>query len=336
MTVTTSVLDRGRTQLDPAMQAAVARLDPSSRLHVSYHLGWCDVDGNPTPTGGGKGIRPALAMLSAEAVGAPERVGVPGAVAVELVHNFSLLHDDVLDGDLERRHRPTVWAVWGMPTAILAGDALLALAHEIVLEADGPGSAAACHLLAQVTRELTRGQTQDLAFETRNDVTLDECLDMAGGKTGSLLAAASSIGAILAGADEARVAALNTFGAQFGLAFQLVDDVLGIWGDPAVTGKSVFSDLSAKKKSLPVTWALSHSDSAAQVRRWLDGDGDSDQDTLHEIADLLDEAGARNWALDEAARRMKLAEDALRSVDLNPKARADMIELATYVVERDS
>jgi geranylgeranyl diphosphate synthase, type I len=336
MTVTTSVLDRGRTQLEPAMQAAVARLDPSSRLHVSYHLGWCDVYGNATPNGGGKGIRPALAMLSAEAVGAAESVGLPGAVAVELVHNFSLLHDDVLDGDLERRHRATVWAVWGMPTAILAGDTLLALAHEIVLEADGPGNASACHLLAQVTRELTRGQTQDLAFEKRDDVTLDECLDMAGGKTGSLLAAAASIGAILAGADETKVAALKTFGAQFGLAFQLVDDVLGIWGDPAVTGKSVYSDLSAKKKSLPVTWALSYSRQGPAIREWLTGDGEPGPETLHDMAELLAAAGAKDWALTEAARRMGLAEAALNSVALNPRARADMIELATYVVERDS
>ena len=229
-------------------------------------------------------------MLSAEAVGAPETVGLPGAVAVELIHNFSLLHDDVLDGDLERRHRPTVWAVWGMPTAILAGDTLLALAHEIVLEADGPGNAAACHLLAQVTRELTRGQTQDLAFEKRDDVTLDECLDMAGGKTGSLLAAAASIGAILAGADETKVAALKTFGAQFGLAFQLVDDVLGIWGDPAVTGKSVHSDLQSRKKSLPVTYAWTHAAHGPRIRDWFTTDGAPDSD---DIAAMAGPAGRR-------------------------------------------
>ncbi len=350
MTITTSVLDRGRTQLVPAMQEAVARLDPSSRLNVSYHMGWCDVDGNPTPDGGGKGIRPALALLSAEAVGAPEAVGLPGAVAVELVHNFSLLHDDVLDGDLERRHRPTVWAVWGMPTAILAGDALLALAHEVVLEADGPGGARACHLLAQVTRELTRGQTQDLAFEKRDDVTLEECLDMAGGKTGSLLAAAASIGAILAGAEESKVAALKTFGVQFGLAFQLVDDVLGIWGDPAVTGKPVHSDLRSRKKSLPVSWAWTHERYGSLIREWFTAGnasdhggpadpaliGDPPPDELAAMADLLATAGSRDWALAEAARRMALAEQALASVPLSARPRADMVELATYVVERDS
>ena len=102
-------------QIVPALQAAVQRLDPSSRLQASYHLGWCDADGKPTEGGGGKAVRPALALLSAEAAGATAEVGVPGAVAVELVHNFSLLHDDLMDGDVERRHRRTVWAIWGAP-----------------------------------------------------------------------------------------------------------------------------------------------------------------------------------------------------------------------------
>jgi geranylgeranyl diphosphate synthase type I len=335
MTSTLSVLDRTRVQLLPAMQAAVARLDPASRLPASYHLGWCDSDGTATTRGGGKAIRPTLALLSAQAVGAPAETGLPGAVAVELVHNFSLLHDDVIDGDRERRHRRTVWAIWGVPAAILTGDALLALAHEVVLESGCPGATRAGLLLASVTRELTRGQTQDVAFETRDDVTLDECLDMAGGKTGSLLAASAAIGAVLAGAPQAKVAALSTFGAQFGLAFQLVDDVLGIWGDPAVTGKSIHSDLRAKKKSLPVTWALSCA-RGPDVAEWLASPGDPDNDSVAAMARLLADAGARDWALAEAAHRMELAESALSTADLSPAPLADMVSLAKYCVERDS
>ena len=232
MTAMLTALHRSRDQIVPALQAAVQRLDPSSRLQASYHLGWCDADGKPTEGGGGKAVRPALALLSAEAAGATAEVGVPGAVGVELVHNFSLLHDDLMDGDLERRHRRTVWAIWGAPAAILAGDALLALAHEVVLESPSPHAGRAALLLATTTRELTRGQVQDVAFESRSDVTLDECLDMAGGKTGALLAASAAIGAVLAGAPEDVVDALTTFGGEVGLAFQLVDDVLGIWGDP--------------------------------------------------------------------------------------------------------
>jgi len=337
MTITISVLDRSRAALVPAMRAAVDRLDPACRLAASYHLGWCDADGTPTPDGnGGKALRPSLALLSADAVGAPPGTGMPGAVAVELIHNFSLIHDDLLDGDLERRHRRTVWAIWGAATAILTGDALVALAHEVLLEADSPDRDRAGALLAATTRELTRGQVQDLAFEKRGDVTLAECLDMAAGKTGSLLAASAAIGAVLAGADAATVDALTAFGQQFGLAFQLVDDVLGIWGDPAVTGKPVHSDLRSRKKSLPVTWALTRDGYGPRMREFLDCTDEPDPRSLVGVADLLDEAGARRWALDEAGRRMELAEQALSAVDLHPAARADMVALARYVVERDS
>jgi geranylgeranyl diphosphate synthase, type I len=336
MTAMMSVLDRSREQLVPALQAAIGRLDPSTRLHASYHMGWCDADGKPASSGGGKAVRPALALLGAEAVGATASVGLPGAVAVELVHNFSLLHDDLLDGDTERRHRRTVWSIWGAGAAILAGDSMLALAHEIVLESPSPAAAKAAWLLATTTRELTRGQVQDLAFETRQDVTLNECIDMAGGKTGSLLAASAAIGAVLADAPAETVAALTTFGAQIGIAFQLVDDVLGIWGDPEVTGKSVYSDLKSRKKSLPVTYALDDTQRGAELREWFTAPGEPDDASLRGIADALEAAGGRDWALAEAGRRMKLAEQALSTVNLVPHVRDEMLELAEFIVDRDS
>jgi geranylgeranyl diphosphate synthase, type I len=332
---THALLERSRRRVVPALKAAVDRLDPPTRLAAAYHMGWCDVDGTPT-NGGGKAIRPALALLSAEAAGTDAEAGLPGAVAVELVHNFSLLHDDLLDGDEERRHRRTVWAIWGSATGILTGDAMLALAHEVLLEADSPGVNRAAWLLATVTRELTRGQVQDLAFETRQEVSLAECLDMASGKTGSLLAASASIGAVLAGADEAVVAALSTFGAQFGLAFQLVDDVLGIWGDPAVTGKPVYSDLRARKKTLPVAWALANSRVAPALRDWLAAPDEPDEASLAGAADMLEVAGARGWALAAARTRLELAGQALATVRIPAGARADMLALAQFVVERDA
>ncbi len=206
----------------------------------------------------------------------------------------------------------------------------------MVLEADSAGANRAAWLLATVTRELTRGQVQDLAFETRQDVTLAECLDMAGGKTGSLLAASCSIGAVLAGADGAVVAALNTFGAQFGLAFQLVDDVLGIWGDPAVTGKPVHSDLRSRKKSLPVTWALGGTRCAAPLRDWLAVPDEPDEASLAGAADMLEVAGARDWALAQARHRLELAGAALDAVRLPATVHADLLALARFVVERDA
>jgi geranylgeranyl diphosphate synthase type I len=330
-----STLDTTRAFVEPALRAAVARLDPWSHHVTAYHLGWCDEEGQAITGSGGKAIRPAMALLSAQAAGGLAGSAVPGAVAVELVHNFSLLHDDLLDRDLQRRHRRTVWAVWGEATAILTGDALLALAHEILLEAPGPEARRAAWLLAVATRELARGQIADLAFEKRGDVGLAECLDMAAAKTASLLATSAGIGGVLAGAPESTVDALLQFGREFGLAFQLVDDVLGVWGDPAVTGKPVHSDLRSRKKSLPVTYAAGQADCPAVLTSWLGGTREPAEAELSEIAELLDRAGARAWALAEAEQHMELAEHALTLVDLEPHARTELLALARYVVERD-
>jgi geranylgeranyl diphosphate synthase type I len=330
MTTMLESLHHSRDAITPAMRAAIDRLDETTRRQAEYHLGWIDADGNPD-TGGGKAVRPALALLSARAAGGPEEIGLPGAVAVELVHNFSLLHDDFMDRDLERRHRRTVWSLWGSSSAILSGDALLALAQEVLLDSGLSTAVPAALLLAQATRELIRGQVQDLAFERRDDVTLAECLDMAAGKTGALISASAAIGAVLAGAPATTVGALATYGAQVGLAFQLVDDVLGIWGDPAVTGKPVYSDLRAGKKSLPVTHARTQDPALSAV---LEA-GVEDEATLRAMADAVAAAGGREWALGAAAKRMALAETALAGVDIDPGVRTELVSLAHYIVDRE-
>ncbi len=336
MTVTLESLHRSRDALTPALRSALGRLDEETRHQAAYHLGWIDADGTPA-TGGGKAVRPALALLSARAAGAPPEVGLPGAVAVELVHNFSLLHDDLMDGDEERRHRRTVWTLWGSAGAILTGDALLALGQEVLLDSGLPSGAAAAKLLACATRDLIRGQVQDVAFERRAHVTIEECVDMAAGKTGALLSASSAIGAVLAGAPAATVDALSLFGDQVGLSFQLIDDVLGIWGDPAVTGKSVHSDLRARKKSLPVAYALNQGGTAgAELAAWLSAPDEPDEAGLRRAADLVAAAGGREWATAEAARRMALGEAALHGVDLDTEARDELIALGHFIINRDA
>jgi geranylgeranyl diphosphate synthase type I len=333
-TAAPSALRRARDVVTPATRAVLARLDDTSAAIAAYHLGWTDAAGVPTHGDGGKAVRPALATLSAQAAGAPARVGIPGAVAVELVHNFSLVHDDVMDGDTERRHRPTVWAVWGTTSAILTGDALLALAQEVLVDSPSPHRAAAARLLAEATRHLIRGQVQDVAFERRNDVTLNECLEMVSGKTGALLSASSAIGAVLAGAPAEVVNALSTFGAELGTAFQLVDDLLGIWGDPETTGKPVFSDLRSRKKSLPVTYALSQGGPAGrELAGWLGG---SASDGEARAADLIEAAGGRQWAADEARRRIEVATQALSSVPMPAGPRAELIAIAHFIVDREA
>ena len=332
-----TTLLRARDVVEPALRAAVDRLDDESRRLAGYHLGWTDADGRPTAEHGGKAVRPAFALLSAQAAGATWRLGVPGAVAVELVHNFSLLHDDLMDGDVERRHRTTVWALAGAPAAILCGDALLALATQVLLDVGTLDAVEAARLLSASTQELIRGQHDDLAFETRADVGVEECLAMASGKTGSLLACSAAIGAVLAGADGRTVTALSTYGAEVGLAFQLVDDLLGIWGDPRTTGKPVGSDLRARKKSLPVTWAMTYGGAVgAQLAQWLATPGPDTDDDITTAAALVESAGGRAWAAEEARRRLSLGEAALAGADLDRDARDELVALGRFIVTRES
>ena len=219
------------------------------------------------------------------------------AVAVELVHNFSLLHDDIMDNDTERRHRPTAWTVFGVGAAILAGDALLALAQDLLLEDGNPQGGWAARCLSAAVQRLIGGQGADLAFERREDVTLAECLDMAGDKTAALMACACSIGAVHLGAPPALAMGLAGFGAHVGLAFQLTDDLLGIWGAPEVTGKPVRADLRARKKSLPVVAALnSGTPEAAGLRGLLTSPAPLTEDDLARAADLVVAAGGKDWA----------------------------------------
>jgi geranylgeranyl diphosphate synthase type I len=302
---------------------------------ASYHLGWCDQEGRPTVGSSGKAIRPGLALLVAEAVCGSPDPAVPGGVAVELVHNFSLIHDDLMDRDTQRRHRRTVWAIWGDATAVLVGDALACLADEVLAECDSPQARRAGHALTVATRDLIRGQVLDVAFERRDDVGLAECLDMAGSKTGSLLGASAHLGSILAGADGAACDAFRTYGRELGLAFQLVDDLLGIWGTPEKTGKPVFSDLRAHKKTLPVVWSIEYGGAAGrELAAWLAEPGSPTEDDVREAAVLIECAGGHEWAAAEATERVRAAGRALDAVDMAPAARDQLDQLARFVVER--
>lgn len=330
-----AVLNRSRVLTRPALRAAVDRLAPAMRQIAGYHLGWLDAEGRETESDTGKGIRPALAILSAGAAGSAAETGVPGAVAVELVHNFSLLHDDLMDGDRERHHRATAWTVFGSSTAILGGVALLTLAEEVLLELGTAQGSDAAHLLTTSTARLVTGQTDDLDFESRSDVGVAECLEMAGNKTAALMSASAAIGAVLAGVPDVTVAALGDFGEQLGLAFQLVDDLLGIWGEPERTGKPVLADLRVGKKSLPVVAALSSGGPDAGRLSDILGERGADDGVYAEAAALVEKLGGREWTCDEARRRLGTAYAHLDRATLPAGVRADLVAVADYVVSRE-
>jgi geranylgeranyl diphosphate synthase type I len=336
MTITmTASLQRTRDLVLPALRDAVARMDPTSAAIAAYHFGWTDLAGHSLDATGGKALRPALALLSAQAVDAPHDIGVPGAVAVELVHNFSLIHDDVMDRDEQRHHRPTVWSVWGVPSAILTGDAMLVAAQQVLLDSPSPRAGDALRLLLRATHQLIGGQAEDLDFEQRDAVSLEDCQRMTAGKTGALLSASAAIGAVLAGAPTEITDGLARYGDHLGAAFQLVDDILGIWGDPAVTGKPVLSDLRSRKKSLPVTYALARGTSLSrELERRLRRTDTPTEYELAETADLIEQAGGRAWVAAEAERQVRLAQQALAPLGLDQVTLTELCELAEFVAAR--
>ena len=330
------VLTQGRAAFDPELRAAVDRLPGTLRHIAGYHFGWWNADGTPCASDQGKAIRPTMTLRAAAAVGGTAAAAVPAAVAVELVHNFTLLHDDVMDRDRTRRHRPTAWCVFGTGQAILAGDALLTLAYEVLAEDDNPAFRAAASALSHAVLAVQDGQALDLSFETRTDVTLPECVQMARLKTAALLGCATGLGALYGGGTPEQVAELRAFGERIGLAFQLVDDLLGIWGDPEVTGKPVHSDLVSRKKSLPVVAALgSDSAAAGRLRDIYLAAGPLSGGDAAIAADLVAEAGGRTWCQAEIAALYDSASAALAAGAVHDRPIAELTALAQLIVRRD-
>jgi geranylgeranyl diphosphate synthase type I len=317
-----------RSLVDPALRAAVDTLPENLRHVAGYHFGWWDEHGQPAETNEGKALRPALVFLAAEAVGSTATAALPAAVAVELVHNFSLLHDDVMDNDTTRRHRPTAWTVFGVSTAILAGDALLNLASGVLAESGHPAALPGMRQLNKAVQELVRGQIIDMAFEQRADVDLPQYQDMAHAKTAALLGCACALGATFGGGTTEQAKHLRAFGEHLGLAFQYVDDLLGIWGDPAITGKPAYSDLHGRKKTLPVVAALtSNTPAGHNLATRYHREQPLSQTELVDAANLIDAAGGRAVAqaqaddqLTQALHHLHTAQPAARTTELTALA----------------
>lgn len=284
--------------LDALLRQLVEAVPPAPDFHLQlqYPLGWVTAEGKPDHRTGGKRVRPLLLLLCAEAAGGDWRAALPAAAAVELLHNFSLIHDDIEDGSPLRHGRPTVWKQWGAASAINTGDTMFALAYTALAElteTSAPGiTLEVWRIFNQTNLDLTRGQHLDMRFETQADVSIAEYLTMIEGKSAALLAASAQIGALIGSANSAIAGHYRQFGLNLGLAFQIRDDILGIWGDPAVTGKSAATDILARKKSLPALYGLEQSAALrALYGRELSGSAE-----VNEAIALLDSTGAREFA----------------------------------------
>jgi geranylgeranyl diphosphate synthase, type I len=323
--------------IEADLRQVVSGLDSGAadEMHrmVAYHLGW--TDGGDTLRG--KRLRPLFALLACASAGGSWQAAIPAASSVELIHNFSLIHDDIEDQSELRRGRPTVWKRWGMAQAVNTGDAVFVLARLASrrLEERGVPPATVIDVQGRIDSaclSLTIGQHLDLAFEHLDHVSADQYLEMIAGKTASLLAAATVVGARIAGASRVRVRAYHDFGYHLGMSFQIQDDLLGIWGDPDITGKSAGDDLRARKKTLPVILGLVKS---ARFRQsWADRLADDPAEAG--LQEALNQAGVADDVRRHAEKHTNLALQALQTASPVGEAAGHLSELAHFLLNRQA
>jgi geranylgeranyl diphosphate synthase type I len=299
---------------------------------MRYQLGTVDEDLRPTDTRGGKRFRPALCLLACESVGGAWHSALPVAAGVELLHNFSLIHDDIEDRDAYRRHRRTVWKRWGEPQAINAGDGMFALATRAVASVQDTTVALQLVQRFQDTAlSLTRGQYLDMSFESRHDVSADEYLEMISLKTAAIIQFTAWAGAVIGGAEPRVSQALGRFGEDLGRAFQIADDILGVWGSPQRTGKEPASDVRNRKKTLPVLLALQQSAGASHdiLQRFYTGASDD----VEPVLQVLEDAGVRAQSVSVASDYSDKAVTWLRAAHLSPDAAGLMENLVVELTQ---
>lgn len=328
--------------IEVELKQQVSRLDePRTKLFhemLTYHMGWTGEGAGAQATG--KRIRPLITLLSVASIKNEYNNEINWlhakslAAAIELVHNFSLVHDDIQDNSELRRGRKTAWVKWGAPMAINAGDALFVIANQAALDLREHYPAEmvvrAASILNDCCLDLTKGQFLDMSYEERTDLTMEDYWPMIGGKTSALLSVCTQIGALLGYAQDEKIELYRLFGYNLGLAFQVQDDILGIWGDETLTGKSAASDLVEGKNSLPVLFALEKNGGFA--KRWKQGPISVDEVTA--VAALLESEGGKAYAETMSEELTQKALGYLKQADPQGEAGEAILGLANMLLKR--
>lgn len=336
-----AVFERYRVEIDAELRSALTGRQSALYDMMKYHLGWLDERGNPSSNSSGKALRPTLCLLACEAVGGEYRRAAPAAAAVELVHNFSLIHDDIQDDDRERRHRPTVWSIWGKPQAINAGTAMRILTNLALLRLgryDIPPAKQlqVQYLIDETSLRLIEGQYLDISYESRFNIGVSDYLNMIERKTAALIACSLEIGALLGTEDESLIEGFRKTGLNLGLAFQIKDDILGIWGDGEKTGKPAGSDIRHHKKTLPIVFTLEKGrDGLRKELINIYQNGALTEDGVASVLRILEVAGAQAAAEKMAEGYCQQAEQTIDKLAIAPSARHDLQELLHFLAERN-
>ena len=332
----TSYRDTVRVELKKVIDSCPSVL----RNMLRYHMGWQDEHGHSCSRESGKFIRSTFCLLSCQAVGGDTSQIIPAAAAVELIHNFSLIHDDIEDASDERHHRPTVWKLWGQSQAINAGDAMFTLAYLALLRltenviADEK-IASSTKMLSLACLELCEGQYLDVEYENRLDTTIEDYLAMAAKKTAALFAVSTSLGAYLGSEDSKLVDFFHLFGKELGIAYQIYDDILGIWGTEESIGKSA-SDISQRKKTLPVVYGLQNSEGETRKRlEKLYSQKSIEGEDIAEVTKILEQLGARDYAENLAEQQYQKALEHLEATRFDISRQAPLKEIACFLMNRD-
>lgn len=335
------VFEKYRAQIDAELKLVLAERQLPLYHMMRYHLGWVDEQGNPLPNSAGKALRPTLCLLACEAVSGDYHRALPAAAAIELVHNYSLIHDDIQDDDRERRHRPTVWSIWGKPQAINAGTAMRLLANLALWRLQQHGvplekQFSAQYLIDETTLRLIEGQYQDISYESRFDISVGDYLSMIQEKTAALIACSLEVGALLGSDNKLLRRSFRDIGRNLGLAFQIRDDIIGIWGDGKITGKPLGSDIRRRKKTFPIVYALENTEDG--LRKELINvyqSGEVGEDEVLTILEILESIHAQHKAQRLAEKYSQQAIKAIDKLAILPSAKRDLVEIACFLVERD-